>query len=123
MTRHKHYTRHTQGGKWIRPEKRLAIYIRDGFCCSYCGKDLRRSNPNNVTLDHVKPRYAGGTNDAKNLITACKPCNSGRGIKAVHHYATPGAVERIQRQRRQKLNMALAKAVLAGECSKTEALR
>ncbi|KKK72946.1 hypothetical protein LCGC14_2898780, partial [marine sediment metagenome] len=26
-----------QGMNWIRPEKRLAIYLRDGLACCYCG--------------------------------------------------------------------------------------
>jgi 5-methylcytosine-specific restriction endonuclease McrA len=25
-----------QGMNWIRPEKRLAIYLRDGLACCYC---------------------------------------------------------------------------------------
>lgn len=64
------------GSKWIRPEKRLAIYIRDGWDCVYCrtvfplGRDL--------TLDHIVPRSLGGGNDAANLVTCCLSCNSSR---------------------------------------------
>lgn len=31
----------TGSSSWIRKERRLAIYIRDSFCCQYCGRDLR----------------------------------------------------------------------------------
>lgn len=31
------------GSKWIRPEKRLAIYHRDGFACIYCGATAESS--------------------------------------------------------------------------------
>lgn len=59
------------GSKWIRPEKRRAIYARDNFSCTYCGAtDLP------LSLDHVKPREDGGTHDATNLVTACVSCNS-----------------------------------------------
>ena len=64
------------GSKWIRPEKRMAIYIRDGFDCVYCrgvfplGTDL--------TLDHITPRSLGGSTDASNLVTCCLSCNSSR---------------------------------------------
>lgn len=42
-----------QGGKWIRPDKRLAIYLRDRFECSYCGTDLANAKRASVTLDPV----------------------------------------------------------------------
>jgi len=60
------------GSKWIRPEKRLAIYARDGFACLYCGNDER------LTLDHLLPRELGGSNEVENLVTACLTCNSSK---------------------------------------------
>ena len=60
------------GSKWIRPEKRLAIYHRDGFACVFCGDEDR------LSLDHVTPRELGGTHEATNLITACVSCNSSK---------------------------------------------
>lgn len=62
------------GSKWIRPEKRLAIYHRDDFTCLYC----LRGELDGVllTLDHVTPRFDGGSNEADNLVTACLTCNS-----------------------------------------------
>ena len=61
------------GSKWIRPEKRLAIYARDGFACVYCSAD---EGEGLLTLDHVTPREVGGTHDADNLVTCCLCCNS-----------------------------------------------
>lgn len=40
--------------------------------CVYCGR-LRV-----LTLDHVTPLTANGTNERTNLIPACKPCNSSK---------------------------------------------
>lgn len=59
-----------QGSKWIREDLRLAIYLRDGGCCVYCGCN------DTLTLDHVTPSLREGSNDPRNLVTACKSCNS-----------------------------------------------
>ncbi len=99
--------------KWIRPEKRLAIYIRDGFCCLYCGTHLKGAVPSFVQLDHLVARSAGGSNDATNLVTACGSCNGARGSKLYTDYATGGAIERIEATRVQPINVALAKALIA----------
>jgi 5-methylcytosine-specific restriction endonuclease McrA len=100
------------GSKWIRPEKRLAIYIRDGFQCAYCGRDLRNAAPEEVNLDHLLPRSAGGGNEATNLITSCRSCNCSRQDKPWIDYATGGAIDRIEQLRNMPLNVALAKAIL-----------
>lgn len=108
------------GSKWIRPEKRLAIYIRDSFHCAYCGQDLRHAAPAEVTLDHLLPRVAGGSNEATNLITACRPCNSSRQALPWVDYATGGARDRIEQLRHETLNVVLAKAILDGTAGDAE---
>ena len=52
---------------------RYNIFKRDGHKCQYCDttKDL--------TLDHLIPRSKGGKSTWKNLVTACKRCNSRKG--------------------------------------------
>lgn len=112
--------RKLNGGGWIRPVKRLAIYIRDGFQCAYCGCALRNADPRNVTLDHLQPRCEGGTNHESNLITACRSCNSARGAKPWQEYATGGAVERIERLVLEALNMGFAQAILDGTAGDAE---
>jgi len=64
-------------GAWIRPNSRKKIYKRDHYTCFYCGKDLHGASPQEITLDHLLSREDGGTNDAENLVTACRHCNSG----------------------------------------------
>ena len=65
------------GMNWIRQEKRLAIYARDGFACVYCGKTAEDGTK--LSLDHIIPASHGGNNEANNLITACVNCNCKRG--------------------------------------------
>jgi 5-methylcytosine-specific restriction endonuclease McrA len=113
------------GSKWIRKDKRLAIYIRDGFSCAYCGRDLKDAAPAEVNLDHLLPRSAGGTNGAGNLITACRSCNCSRQDRPWIDYATGGARDRIEQLRHRPLNMDLARAIIAGTAGDpdVEALR
>ena len=66
-----------QGSKWIRPEKRLAIYLRDGLACAYCGAKAEDGKP--LSLDHLLPCSKGGGNHEGNLVTCCLKCNSRRG--------------------------------------------
>lgn len=65
-----------QGSKWIRPAKRLAIYLRDGCACAYCGATLEDGAV--LTLDHVLACELGGSNDESNLVTCCLSCNSSK---------------------------------------------
>ena len=52
---------------------RQNVFKRDGYSCQYCGtsKDL--------TIDHIIPRSKRGRSTWKNLVTACKRCNSKKG--------------------------------------------
>lgn len=46
--------------------------------CRYCGTTLFRSD---VTVDHVKPKAAGGTNANSNLALCCVLCNRMKGTR------------------------------------------
>lgn len=54
---------------------RIRILERDHFTCVYCGR-----KPPEVALevDHVLARVRGGSDDATNLVTACRECNNGK---------------------------------------------
>ena len=64
---------------WIRQVKRLAIYLRDGLSCCYCGESVEDGA--SLTLDHVLPVINGGTNHESNLVTACIRCNLHKGSR------------------------------------------
>lgn len=74
-----------QGMNWIRKPKRLAIYMRDGLACVYCGEGIEDGAK--LTLDHLVPHSHGGSNDESNLVTACHRCNSKRGNRTVEEFA------------------------------------
>ena len=60
-------TRHPHN---VSKELRQFIFDRDKFACLQCGAT------HNLTIDHITPLAAGGTNDKSNLQTLCKSCNS-----------------------------------------------
>ena len=103
------------GSKWIRPEKRLAIYIRDQFRCLACGRDLRNADPVEINLDHLVPRAKGGSNKASNLATTCKRCNCARGAKRWTKFYPVENHASVRKTIRRKLNVKLAKALILGE--------
>lgn len=74
-----------QGMNWCRPSTRLAIYLRDGLACVWCGSTIEEGIV--FQLDHVKPHIKGGTNDTRNLVTTCRRCNSSRGARSILHFA------------------------------------
>ena len=85
---------------WIRPEKRLAINLRDGMACAYCGKNLTGAEPSDVTprptsspATSRSPTAAAATRP-RTLVTACRSCNSSRQDKPWVDYATGGARDR-----------------------------
>lgn len=65
-----------QGSNWIKKDKRLAIYIRDGMACVFCGQGVEHGA--DLTLDHLLACNLGGTNHQTNLVTACSTCNSSK---------------------------------------------
>ena len=74
-----------QGAKWCRPSTRLAIYLRDGMACVWCGHSVEDGAT--LSLDHVTPHANGGTNNPTNLVTSCSRCNSSRGTRSVPRFA------------------------------------
>lgn len=100
--------------RWILPEKRAAIYIRDRFTCCYCGSDLRHANRKEIGLDHLISRHHGGSNAATNLSTCCGLCNSSKGARDYNEYATGGSLARIERTRVLPVNVDLGRALIEG---------
>lgn len=70
---------------WIRPAKRLGIYLRDGLACVWCAEGIEDGAV--LTLDHLHPYADGGANGTTNLVTACRRCNSSRGRRSVGAFA------------------------------------
>lgn len=74
-----------QGSNWARKDLRLAVYLRDGMACMWCGASLEDGVQ--LSLDHVTPHSNGGDNSAANLVCSCKKCNDSRGNRPAAAFA------------------------------------
>lgn len=59
---------------------RFEVFKRDHFTCQYCG-----AQPPDIVLvvDHFSAVASGGETTIENLISACEPCNQGKGDRAI----------------------------------------
>jgi HNH endonuclease len=118
---------------WIRPVKRLAIYLRDGLACAWCGESIEDGAK--LTLDHLTPHSRGGSNDQTNLVTCCHRCNSSRGNRSVksfagacagyldHGIAPSDILSHIRQTVRRPLDIAAAAEMISRRGGFTAALR
>lgn len=74
-----------QGMNWITQHRRLAIYLRDGCACVWCGQSVEQGAK--LTLDHVVGHAKKQDNSETNLVTACHRCNTSRGTRTVNKFA------------------------------------
>jgi hypothetical protein len=100
-------TKTWRGQNWIRKERRLAIYARDGFACAWCGDRFGK-----LTLDHVVPFSLGGSNATRNLVTACAPCNGARGNRRAD-WKGPEALARVNSLLETPIALEKAKSLIA----------
>ena len=49
--------------------------------CAYCG-----TNEAPMTIEHMVPLSRGGAHDKRNIVPACKPCNSRKSTKTPDEY-------------------------------------
>ena len=108
------------GMNWIRPSKRLSLYLRDGLACCYCGNGIEDGAK--LTLDHLRPYSSGGTNNPTNLITACCSCNSSRGKRSWKAFASARAARLIEQTRYRAFDVPAAKAIIERRGGFTAAL-
>ena len=119
--------------KSISKPKRLAIYLRDGLACVYCGEDIEGGAK--LSLDPLKPYSTGGSNESSNLVTACLRCAPARGTRSVRAFcrtvaaylnrsATAQEIERnVRNAAGRKIDLPAAKALIERRGSWAESLR
>ncbi|HII07587.1 MAG TPA: DEAD/DEAH box helicase family protein [Methanotrichaceae archaeon] len=59
-------------------EEKIQIKERDGYKCLCCG------STNRLQVDHIYPKYWGGSNNPENLQTMCGKCNGRKGTDTIN---------------------------------------
>ena len=62
----------------VKKTRKCKIFDRDGNKCINCGSTV------DLTIDHIIPKCAGGTNAIDNLQTLCLRCNSIKGHRNIN---------------------------------------
>ena len=57
---------------------RFNVFLRDNFTCQYCN---HRFSANELTFDHLTPRYMKGKTTWKNVVSACTNCILKKGSR------------------------------------------
>ncbi len=57
------------------------LFARDRNICAYCGKHF--VSRNELSRDHIMPRYHGGLDEWTNVVTSCIDCNQKKGCKTL----------------------------------------
>ena len=92
-----------QQGPLYQTTLRAFVYHRDKGKCQYCGKGPGKDNP--LTMDHIVPKAAGGTDRPDNITTACRQCNYAKGDIPVEQFLSdrPDVLARIKAQLKKPL--------------------
>lgn len=103
--------------KAISTKTRFEVFKRDRFTCQYCG-----AHPPGVLLhiDHITAVVSGGTNAIDNLVTACEPCNLGKGARPLHAVPQTLAAKAKETQERESQLLGY-QAILEGRRLRIEA--
>ncbi len=72
----KRSAKHKYHGRTIPPLTNRELFLRDAHLCMYCGKEYHESS---LTRDHVIPISRGGKDRWRNVVTACRNCNTRKG--------------------------------------------
>jgi hypothetical protein len=94
----------TRLAKPLSSEEGRRILERDQYRCQYCGLDGMTSFENSLimTVDFVQPRAQKGKKTLENLVTACRPCNT---IKGLRHFPSLAEAKAYVLHRRHELRI------------------
>ena len=62
--------------RYVPPLNNKTLFRRDASICLYCGG---RFMAKDLTRDHIRPLSRDGTDEWRNVVTACRRCNNHKG--------------------------------------------
>ena len=95
------------------------LWEQQSGLCFYCRKAVLHPDyglhlDNSATVDHVIPRFRGGSNHSSNLILACRRCNQNKGSQDFFKFIKLQGllrkrIKRLRRSRRRRRRRRLAR--------------
>lgn len=91
--RHKRLVLRRIKSRGIDKRKREKVLQAWNHRCAYCGVEMVPFShgvynpPEAATVDHIIPRWLGGTNHYRNLVAACHGCNRARNKADAPYYS------------------------------------
>jgi hypothetical protein len=82
-------------------KQKEAIARRAGECCEYCRSQARFS-PDPFSIEHIRPRSKGGTDEDDNLALACQGCNNRKYTHVEARDPVSGNLVSLYHPRRQR---------------------
>lgn len=80
-----HQWREDEGARLIPPHRRIEVFEASNWRCCYCGVTLAYPDyragfkcDGFATVEHIRRRADGGSNERDNLAAACAWCNNSR---------------------------------------------
>jgi hypothetical protein len=67
----------------VTPLQKALVLKQDNYTCCYCGKEKEERN---LIVDHVIPRTKGGSDELKNLVASCVPCNAKKSWFSIEEF-------------------------------------
>jgi 5-methylcytosine-specific restriction endonuclease McrA len=78
----------------------VEIYEKYHYTCVYCGFDGRPFDAwMQLSIDHIRPKNSGGTDESVNLIVSCRSCNSITSKMKFERSQTKAEILRMKREK------------------------
>jgi 5-methylcytosine-specific restriction endonuclease McrA len=85
---------------WWRASTKAAIHAKCGGRCAYCGVEITIEK---MSIDHIHPRAAGGTDERANLNPSCRACNNFKSVWSLEEFRQHVA-HQVERCRKYSVN-------------------
>ena len=80
--------------------QKALVFRRANGCCDYCLSQAAFC-PDPLSIEHIMPRAAGGSNKSGNLALCCQGCNNIKFTNTAAVDPATGATESLYHPRRQ----------------------
>jgi 5-methylcytosine-specific restriction endonuclease McrA len=92
---------------------RATVHQKYGGRCAYCGEPITQKA---MQVDHIHPKYLGGSDDIENLNPSCRACNNYKLTYDIEELRRQISLQ-VERAFRYSVNFRLAHRYRLVECT------